>query len=196
MCADWYAATSPTTAPVVLDQQGSSRRDDTAPSRNLLKDDPTSGGVGHATANSWRHAHGQTRRTYQDKASETHLLRRTFREVGKVENETFANLSHGRLSPSTRCGACDAASTASRSTTLFGLSARCARETARRCSGRRGVSAGPSSSVRPLSCAASPVASSAPRCSSPLEGRLHELALRRDLRRRSRPCGPAHRRLL
>ena len=35
-----------------------------------------------------------TRRTYKDRVYETHLLRRTFREGGKVRNETLANLSH------------------------------------------------------------------------------------------------------
>ena len=35
-----------------------------------------------------------TRRRYQDKVYETHLLRRTFREGGKVKHETLANLSH------------------------------------------------------------------------------------------------------
>ena len=35
-----------------------------------------------------------TRRTYKDRLYETHLLRRTFREDGKVKNETLANLSH------------------------------------------------------------------------------------------------------
>ena len=35
-----------------------------------------------------------TRRRYKDREYETHLLRRTFREDGKVKNETLANLSH------------------------------------------------------------------------------------------------------
>ncbi len=35
-----------------------------------------------------------TRRRYKDRVYETHLLRRTFREDGKVKNETLANLSH------------------------------------------------------------------------------------------------------
>jgi transposase len=35
-----------------------------------------------------------TRRQYKDKTYETHLLRRSFREAGKVKNETLANLSH------------------------------------------------------------------------------------------------------
>lgn len=35
-----------------------------------------------------------TRRHYKDKTYETHLLRRSFREAGKVKNETLANLSH------------------------------------------------------------------------------------------------------
>ncbi len=35
-----------------------------------------------------------TRRAYKDRVYETHLLRRTFREGGKVKNETLANLSH------------------------------------------------------------------------------------------------------
>jgi len=35
-----------------------------------------------------------TRRHYKDKVYETHLLRRSFREGGKVKNETLANLSH------------------------------------------------------------------------------------------------------
>ena len=35
-----------------------------------------------------------TRRRYQDKVYETHLLRRTFREGGKVKHETVGNLSH------------------------------------------------------------------------------------------------------
>ena len=35
-----------------------------------------------------------TRRKYKDRVYETHLLRRTFRENGKVKNETLANLSH------------------------------------------------------------------------------------------------------
>ena len=35
-----------------------------------------------------------TRRQYKDKVYETHLLRRSYREDGKVKNETLANLSH------------------------------------------------------------------------------------------------------
>lgn len=35
-----------------------------------------------------------TRRKYKDKVYETHLLRRTYREDGKVKHETLANLSH------------------------------------------------------------------------------------------------------
>lgn len=35
-----------------------------------------------------------TRRTYKDKVYETHLLRRSYREDGKVKNETVGNLSH------------------------------------------------------------------------------------------------------
>ena len=35
-----------------------------------------------------------TRRQHKDKAYETHLLRRSYREDGKVKNETLANLSH------------------------------------------------------------------------------------------------------
>jgi transposase len=35
-----------------------------------------------------------TRRTYKDRVYETHLLRRTFRQDGRVKNETLANLSH------------------------------------------------------------------------------------------------------
>jgi hypothetical protein len=35
-----------------------------------------------------------TRRHYKDKTYETHLLRRSYREDGKVKNETLANLSH------------------------------------------------------------------------------------------------------
>ena len=35
-----------------------------------------------------------TRRQYKDKTYESHLLRRSFREDGKVKNETLANLSH------------------------------------------------------------------------------------------------------
>jgi transposase len=35
-----------------------------------------------------------TRRRYKDRVYETHLLRRTFREGGKVRNETVGNLSH------------------------------------------------------------------------------------------------------
>ena len=39
------------------------------------------------------HVH-TTRRHYKDKVYETTLLRRSFREDGKVKNETIANLSH------------------------------------------------------------------------------------------------------
>jgi hypothetical protein len=35
-----------------------------------------------------------TRRQYKGKVYETHLLRRSYREAGKVKNETLANLSH------------------------------------------------------------------------------------------------------
>src|ERR1039457_2875585 len=35
-----------------------------------------------------------TRRQYKDKVYETQLLRRSYREDGKVKNETLANLSH------------------------------------------------------------------------------------------------------
>jgi len=35
-----------------------------------------------------------TRRQYKDKVYETTLLRRSYREGGKVRNETLANLSH------------------------------------------------------------------------------------------------------
>lgn len=35
-----------------------------------------------------------TRRQYKDKTYETHLLRRSYREDGKVKNQTLANLSH------------------------------------------------------------------------------------------------------
>ena len=35
-----------------------------------------------------------TRRQYKDRVYETHLLRRSYRENGKVKNETLANLSH------------------------------------------------------------------------------------------------------
>ena len=35
-----------------------------------------------------------TRRQYKDKVYETHLLRRSYRQDGKVKNETLANLSH------------------------------------------------------------------------------------------------------
>jgi len=35
-----------------------------------------------------------TRRRYKDRVYETHLLRRTFRESGKVKHETLGNLSH------------------------------------------------------------------------------------------------------
>ncbi|KJF17000.1 hypothetical protein [Acidithrix ferrooxidans] len=39
------------------------------------------------------HVH-TTRRNYKDKVYETHLLRRSYREDGKVKNETLANLCH------------------------------------------------------------------------------------------------------
>ena len=35
-----------------------------------------------------------TTRTYKDKVYRTHLLRRSYREDGKVKNETLGNLSH------------------------------------------------------------------------------------------------------
>src|SRR2546425_9103173 len=35
-----------------------------------------------------------TRRHYKGKVYETHLLRRSYRENGKVRNETLGNLSH------------------------------------------------------------------------------------------------------
>ena len=35
-----------------------------------------------------------TSRTYKDKTYKSHLLRRSYREDGKVKNETLANLSH------------------------------------------------------------------------------------------------------
>jgi len=35
-----------------------------------------------------------TRRVYKDKVYCTHLLRRSYREDGKVKNETLGNLSH------------------------------------------------------------------------------------------------------
>ena len=35
-----------------------------------------------------------TRRRYKDRTYETHLLRRTFREGGKVKHETVGNVSH------------------------------------------------------------------------------------------------------
>jgi hypothetical protein len=35
-----------------------------------------------------------TRRQHGDKVYETHLLRRSYREDGKVKNQTLANLSH------------------------------------------------------------------------------------------------------
>ena len=35
-----------------------------------------------------------TRRRYKGKVYETHLLRRTYRDGGKVKNETVGNLSH------------------------------------------------------------------------------------------------------
>ena len=46
---------------------------------------PTRGGSIHVAT---------TRRVYKDKVYETHLLRRTFREDGKVKHETLGNLSH------------------------------------------------------------------------------------------------------
>jgi hypothetical protein len=46
---------------------------------------PTRGGSVHVVT---------TRRHYKDKVYETHLLRRTYREGGKVKNETVGNLSH------------------------------------------------------------------------------------------------------
>jgi Transposase DDE domain len=51
---------------------------------------PTRGGSVHVVT---------TRRHYKDKVYETHLLRRTYREAGKVKNETVGNLSH--LPPAT-----------------------------------------------------------------------------------------------
>src|SRR5665811_2014953 len=35
-----------------------------------------------------------TRRQYRDRVYETHLLRRSYREDGKVKNETVGNISH------------------------------------------------------------------------------------------------------
>ena len=35
-----------------------------------------------------------TRRVYKGKTYETHLLRRTYREGGKVKHQTLGNLSH------------------------------------------------------------------------------------------------------
>ena len=35
-----------------------------------------------------------TRRTYKGRVYETHLLRRSYREDGRVKNETLGNLSH------------------------------------------------------------------------------------------------------
>ncbi|MFN8856055.1 MAG: hypothetical protein ACK50P_10840, partial [Planctomycetaceae bacterium] len=35
-----------------------------------------------------------TRRVYKDRVYETHLLRRSYREDGKVKHETLGNLSH------------------------------------------------------------------------------------------------------
>jgi len=35
-----------------------------------------------------------TRRAYKGKLYETHLLRRSYRQDGKVKNETLGNLSH------------------------------------------------------------------------------------------------------
>ena len=35
-----------------------------------------------------------TRRHYKDRVYETHLLRRSYREGGKVKNQTVGNLSH------------------------------------------------------------------------------------------------------
>jgi hypothetical protein len=46
---------------------------------------PTRGGSVHVVT---------TRRHYKDKVYETTLLRRTYREAGKVKNETVGNLSH------------------------------------------------------------------------------------------------------
>ena len=38
-----------------------------------------------------------TSRTYKDKTYKCHLLRRSYREDGKVKSETLANLSHWRM---------------------------------------------------------------------------------------------------
>jgi len=46
---------------------------------------PSRGGAMHVVT---------TRRHYKDKVYETHLLRRSYREGGKVRNQTLANLSH------------------------------------------------------------------------------------------------------
>src|SRR5213593_4800147 len=46
---------------------------------------PKRGGAMHVTT---------TRRHYKGKVYETHLLRRSYRQGGKVRNETLANLSH------------------------------------------------------------------------------------------------------
>ena len=35
-----------------------------------------------------------TRRQYKERVYETHLLRRSYREDGKVKNETLGNISH------------------------------------------------------------------------------------------------------
>ena len=35
-----------------------------------------------------------TKRTYKGKVYQTHLLRRSYREDGKIRNETLGNLSH------------------------------------------------------------------------------------------------------
>ncbi|WP_201732463.1 hypothetical protein [Acidithrix sp. C25] len=48
---------------------------------------------GIARRGSGVHVH-TTRRNYKDKVYESHLLRRSYREDGKVKNETLANLSH------------------------------------------------------------------------------------------------------
>lgn len=46
---------------------------------------PTRNGTAHVVT---------TRRAYKDKVYSTHLLRRSYREEGKVKNETLGNLSH------------------------------------------------------------------------------------------------------
>ena len=46
---------------------------------------PTRGGSVHVVT---------TRRHYKDKVYETTLLRRSYREAGKVKSETVGNLSH------------------------------------------------------------------------------------------------------